>query len=110
MRRVRLRDVVFTALIVLGLPSTTFFLVDRISTQAHKTDVKACQHRNAFRDEFIAFLQSTVDRSEANARATIAAPVSTAEQRMTAQRNLDELIRFVTSAEDKLPREDCGTI
>lgn len=104
------RAFVATVILVLGLPLITFYLVNRITSASHLSDVKSCQKRNGLRDAIVSFVDSTLERSVANARATVASPTATAEQKQVAQSNLDQLAQVVISEHTKLAHEDCSSV
>lgn len=104
------RGIVATGTIVVLFPLGTFGVVNRISASGHASDVKSCEKRNELRDAITSFLDSTLQRAQANAEATIASPSASPDQKQVAQRNLDNLGQLIADEHSKLVHENCHQV
>lgn len=102
------RSVVAITLALLLPVGVYFRLGFRIDHTARNAFIEACQGENVVRDEFLAFVDSTVQRSESSLRATLAAPSATLDQKLTATRNLAGLRVVSADAHAKAKQLPCA--
>lgn len=93
--------VVLVVAMLLEIGFSTYSLVNlsnKVNHNAKTASLQSCADGNEVRREFLAFLDTSLGRSEKAAQALIASKTSTPEQRTVAVRNLASLKKFLADA------------
>lgn len=101
------RSIIAIALALLLPVGTYLILGTRIDHNARSAFIQSCEGNNQTRQQTLAFIDSSVTRSENNVNATLHAPSSTADQKRTAVRNLAGLKIIAADAHKQLTQKSC---
>lgn len=95
--------------LALLLPVSAYLILgDRIDHTARRAFVQSCQGNNQTRADFLAFVDSTVRRSQRALTAALRAPNTSQSQKAVAVVNLDQLKVIQHDAHEKEKAKSCA--
>lgn len=82
-------------------------LTNQVNDNAKTSYVGTCESGNEVRAETIALVEQLTTNSARNAKAILASPTATPEQRQAAQKNLEAITRTLATTRQELAPKDC---